>query len=173
MYKFKNISYPIFCLKNVPFRMIFKGDALYIQQSALDAHQVLLDDRAILKKSYLQRLTALELENKIPNRVKFEYTCRDLQELIQILPPIKWGIDSDAKIYDFSKKNMFIQKCKKIRKIKDNFYWLEGISYPFVIHTKEQLNFEDNYYVTVVNINNEWHPIKFSMEKNDKRTIWL
>ena len=68
-------------------------------------------------------------------RIKFDCTCKNIGEILT--SKTKWGLDKNAIIHDLTKKESFIAKNAKIKKIKDNLIWLEKVSYPFKINTDQ------------------------------------
>ena len=56
----------------------------------------------------------------------------------------------------------------KIKKVKDNFVWLDKVAYPFKINTKEVLFIDEILYARIIYINNEWYLKEFLMEPNNK-----
>lgn len=162
--KFKGISFPLFALKQKPYKVLYDLDKIYIIKHP-DSHKETVDDKK-LAGDYFSRLIQLE------NRLKFDYTCKDLQDVIYAEP--KWGIDSKAKPHDFSTKEAADTKIVKIKKVKNNLVWLESISYPFRLNTKERLELVDETYATIVKVNNEWFIKNFSMQPaSTHKTIYI
>ena len=108
--------------------------------------------------------------NRKYTKLHFKYTCRNMRELLN--SKSKWGIDNKAQIFDLSKKEKYNLICKKIKRIKDNLIWVEGISYPFEINT-DKINLKENYYTTLVNIDRCWYPLEFSFSKHGRIAIHL
>lgn len=152
--KFKGITFPLFALKNKPYKMLYGIDKMYIIKHE-GSHKETLDDKRI-SGDYFSRLLKLE------NRVTFDYTCKNIQDIIYTAP--KWGIDSLARPFDLSKKELVQAKVVKIKKINNNLIWLNSISYPFRLNTKERLEIADDAYAVIVQVNNEWFIKEFLMD---------
>lgn len=107
-------------------------------------------DETTKNLSYLERLVLAE------DRVEFNYTCRNLTELIN--SSSKWGVDSSARIFDLSSKERFPLKVRSIRKIKPGLIWLNRISYPIHIDKTIKLEEIDTKVVkaAVVYIDHTW-----------------
>lgn len=144
--KFYGVNYPIFVLKSKPVEIIYSTSKISIKRKT-DSHIETLDNKE-LEGDYFSRLL------QIDQRVTFDYTCKDLQSLV--MSNAKWGIDSKAIPHDFSIKEEFEIKKAKVRKIRNNYIWVEKISYPFKIDTKEKIDIVDDLYVILVKINHEW-----------------
>ena len=97
--------------------------------------QIIIDTTNLFVDSfggdYFMRLLQME------RRISFDYTCGGLQELI--LSNCRWGIDSRAKIHDLPSYNKIKSEKRKIVRANKNTIWLQRISYPFNIKTKENL----------------------------------
>lgn len=162
--KFKGICFPLFALKNKPYKVLYDRNKIYAVKH-LESHKETVDDKS-LSGDYFYRLIQLE------NRLKFDYTCKNLQDVIYAEP--KWGIDSKAKPHDFSIKEAVDAKIVKIKKVSNNLVWLESISYPFRLNTKERLELVDETYAIIVKVNNEWFIKNFSMEPTyTHKTIYI
>lgn len=75
--------------------------------------------------AYIERLA------NINNRIEFDYTCRNITELIASKP--KWGVDSSGRVFLLMKKEVFNSKILSIKKKKPGLIWLDKISYPLEI----------------------------------------
>lgn len=154
--KFHNISYPLFALKQKPYKIIYELDKILCMPAAYSSRQ-LLDDKN-LPGDYFARLIKLE------NRVNFHYTCRNLQDLIYV--GAKWGIDSKAVIHDFSVLSAVRVEKRQVVRVDGNIFWLRNISYPFEIPTKENIRLEDTIYATMAYVNGEWYLKEFSYDSD-------
>ena len=138
-------------------------DKIYIRKYK-DSHLETVDDKNI-SGDYFSRLLTLD------NRLKFDYTCRDLQDII--ISNVKWGIDCKAIPHDLSTQESVSADKRKVTRIKGNLVWLKNISYPFTLNTKESVNVVDDLYASIVRVNNEWYIREFTYEKELKRATVL
>jgi len=152
--KFKDIAFPFFALRHRPYKVLYDLNKIYIVRHE-NSHKETLDDKN-LSGDYFARLLQLE------NRVIFDYTCKNIQELVYLLP--KWGVDSKARPFDLTKKEPVSVKVKKVKKVSNNLVWIDSIAYPFRLNTKERLDITESTYVTLININNEWFIKEFTMD---------
>ncbi len=152
--KFSNISFPFFGLKEKPYEINITFDKIEIKRHK-DSHFETVDNKHFFG-DYFNRLVQMN------PRVKFDCTCKNIGEILT--SKTKWGLDKNAIIHDLTKKESFIAKNAKIKKIKDNLIWLEKVSYPFKINTDQILFIEDILYARIVYINNEWYLKEFLME---------
>jgi hypothetical protein len=74
-------------------------------------------------------------------------------------------MDSLAIPHDFSKLVAVPAEKRKVKKIIDSLVWIQGVSYPFEITTKENFSNLDELYVTIIHINGEWLIKDFSYDK--------
>lgn len=161
--KFECIKYPLFALKHKPYEIIYSIDCIYaVKNKGSNLETV---DNKNLEGDYFSRLLQLV------NRIKFDYTCKNLQDVIYNKPT--WGMDSAAQPIDLTNKVTARTKSLKVRRVKNNLIWLESISYPFKVNTNEQLILQDIIYATVVNINYEWYILKFSQEKQKPDVTYI
>lgn len=123
-------------------------------------HIQTLDDKR-LSGDYFARLLQLD------TRVKFDYTCRNVQDLI--FTKVAWGIDSKAVPHDFSELVAARVEKRQVTKIVGNLFWLRNISYPFEIPTQENIRLEDTIYATMVFVNGEWFLKEFSYDSTLER----
>lgn len=152
--KFSGISYPFFAIKNKPFKVKYDLDKIYVQKT-YTGHLETVDDKS-LDGDYFARLASLN------QRLKFDYTCKNLQELIY--SGAKWGVDRDANPFDLSKPLTVKSYCHKVVKVRQNLIWIKNISYPFQIPTNETLEIKEDIYATLVKVDNEWFLKEFSYE---------
>ena len=155
MHKYRNIAYPIFTTNVTPYQLKYTADKVYIKPTANTAEQ-LLDDKN-LQGDYFARLLQLK------NRFNYDNTAKNLQQLI--LTNSKWGMDSNAIPHDLSKRYAVPAEKRKVKKIVNSIVWVQGISYPFEINTKESFSNLDELYVTIVHVNGEWFIKDFSYDK--------
>lgn len=162
--KYHNIIYPVFGLKKNPepeiyFDKVTDGSGLVIKHQDYNG------------SSYLQTLENLD-KHEIP-RIQFRYTCRNPGELIR--SKAKWIIDNSGRMIDLSTKEPFLVRSCKVTKIKDEYLWLQSVSYPFIFPVSLEAE-RDNiliYYFVIAYINQKWEIA--SIQKNPflKSRIWL
>jgi hypothetical protein len=145
---FRNIVFPFFGLYKKPENISFTLDKIYVNRT-LSSHRETVDDKS-LEGDYFARLLQLN------TRLQFDCTCKDLQQLIFERP--LWGMDANAVPHDLSERSYHISVKKRINKVKGNLIWVDKISYPFKLPTKEDIVFpEDTIYATMISVNNEWY----------------
>lgn len=154
MNKFSEIKYPFFGIKQKPYQVKYDLSKVFVKR-LYSGHFETVDDRT-LQGDYFARLASLE------TRLKFDYTCKNLQELIY--SGCKWGMDCEANPHDLSANMVVKAYCNKIVKVNDNLVWIKNISYPFEIPTHEKLQLEDNIYGQLVKVDDEWYLKGFSYE---------
>lgn len=167
MSKYKGIEYPFYALRDKPHDVRFTLNTVEIQLSSNDTQWRVLDDRTLPGDYFNRQVQMLNLKY---TKVNFNYTCRNLSEILN--SKTKWGLDSKAKIFDFTTKEKFKLTCKKIKKIKENLVWVENISYPFKLNTSK-ININDVYYLTLVYVDNQWYPLEFSFSKHNRIAAYL
>jgi hypothetical protein len=152
--KFYGITFPLFGLKVVPYSYKFTLDSISIQK---------LEDskESIIDKYDASKSLAVRYAINKDDFFMFDYTCTKLSHVLN--KKIKWGIDSNCKIYDLSIKQKFLARNVPIVRIKGNLIWLATVSYPFRI-TKELIQ-KDNLkhmFATIVYIDEVWVLHKFT-----------
>jgi hypothetical protein len=156
---FKDIEFPFFGLYKKPENISFTLNKIYVNRT-LSSHKETVDDKS-LDGDYFARLL------QINNRLQFDCTCKDLQQLIFERP--LWGMDSKAIPFDLSERNYHVSIKKVITKIKGNLIWVDKISYPFKLPTNENLEFpEDTIYATLISVNSEWYIKNITSDDKDK-----
>ncbi len=152
--KFYGIEYPIFALKNKPFNYTVTVDTIGVQLKEFGEWHVI--DRFTNEKSLVSRY--IETKDDI---FCFDYTCLNISQLIS--KPIKWGIDSAAKIYNLENKQEFIARNEKVIKVKNNLIWVNTVSYPFTL-PKNMIDKNEliQQYATIVYIDDVWVLHKFT-----------
>ena len=158
--KFSNINYPIFGLQTNP-TLKYESTKLFGCKSTV---WYLINDTSI-NCSYLEKLLVMK------NRMKFDYTCRNINELIN--SKTVWAIDNNCIIYDLHKKQKFKRSSKKIMDKKGNYMILDRISYPIKIpnyFTEVELI---GMYAQVVYIDNCWYVYSISHFRQEDEQITL
>jgi hypothetical protein len=161
--KFYGIKFPAFALYSVPFDYKIGTDTIQIQKR--EFHDWYIIDRFDRNKTVLERYLSVKSDE-----INFDATCLNLTHVIN--KPVKWLIDSKAKIYDVSKKQKFISKSLPIIKVSKNAVWVPTVSYPFelpikLIDSKELLN----QHLTIVKIDKVWVIYKVTPFKMDVTEI--
>jgi len=156
---FSNIVFPFFGLYKKPENISFTLEKIYVNRTLL-SHKETVDDKT-LEGDYFARLL------QINNRLQFDCTCKNLQQLIFERP--LWGMDSNAVPHDLTERKYHTSIKKPITKIKGNLLWVDKVSYPFKIPTNEELEFpEDTLYATLISVNNEWYIKNITLDDKDK-----
>ena len=156
---FKDIEFPFFGLYKKPENISFTLEKIYVNRT-LSSHKETVDDKT-LEGDYFARLL------QINNRLQFDCTCKDLQQLIFERP--LWGMDANAVPHDLTERKYHTSIKKSITKIKGNLLWVDKVSYPFKIPTNEELEFpEDTLYATLISVNNEWYIKNITLDDKDK-----
>lgn len=155
--KFYDIVFPLFALKKEPYELVFDHNTIKIRRTR-DSHLETVDDKK-LQGDYFARLI------QMPKRLKFDYTCRNIQDCIY--SKIVWGVDKKAKIHHLDFKEPYPARWMPIERTKNNLIWIKGISYPYELNTKENLQITEKTYARVVKYYNEWYLYGFSTEPND------
>lgn len=155
---FEFIKFPFFGLYKKPENISFTLDKILINKT-LTSHKETVDDKS-LDGDYFARLLQLD------KRVKFDCTCKDLQQLVFQRPT--WGMDADAKPFDLSDRSYHLSIKKKVVKTKNNLLWVDKISYPFHVPTQEELSLDtESLYAVMISIKNEWYIKQFTMDDKD------
>ena len=154
MNKFTGIQFPFFGIKQKPYQIKFDLNKIYLQRT-YTGHLETVDDKS-LEGDYFARLA------KLDKRLRFDYTCKDMQELIY--SKCKWGMDCEANPFDLSKSMIVKSYCHKITKVNENLVWVKDISYPFKVPTHEHLELNEEIYATLIKIDDEWFLREFSYD---------
>lgn len=152
--KYYGIQFPVFGFLTVPYDIKIKVNSIEIQRQEFGSWNYI--DKYIEDKSLLERYILAKEED-----FGFDVTCLNLTQLIT--KKVKWGIDSQFKIYNLSSKQTFKARNVKVRKCINSVIWVDTVSYPFKLKKgltdpKEILN----QYVTIVYIDNVWVLYKFT-----------
>lgn len=138
-----------------------------------ESGKILIDNRFKYLK-YPDALLQMDIE-KI-ERVKFEYTIRNVGELIRA--KIKWGVDVNSTIHDLSIKEKFKARVVKAKKIRGQYLWLNTVTYPFDFSM--DLPIDDHeltaYFFTIVYIDYRWEIYDINVTFNSKHhenDIWI
>ena len=124
--KFKDIVFPFFARKHNPYSVKYKKDKILVKITS-HSKDAIVDIVSEDNKnfSFFERIASLD------DRVVFEYTCRNLTELLNC--EAHWGVDSLGKVFDLINTERFRTKLTKIRKIKKGLFWVNSVSYPIQI----------------------------------------
>jgi hypothetical protein len=157
--KFADINFPLFALRTAPYEVLYDDETIKIRKRE-NSHIETVDNRR-LGGDYFSRLLQMK------QRVVFDVTCRNTQDCI--LSKVKWGIDSKAIVHNLTKKHSVPAKSARIKRTKNNLIWVQGISYPFKLHTNEELDIQERTYARIVKVNNEWLLHSFSYEISNRK----
>lgn len=142
-----------------PENISFTLEKIYVNRT-LSSHKETVDDKT-LEGDYFARLL------QINNRLQFDCTCKNLQQLIFERP--LWGMDANAVPHDLTERKYYASIKKPITKIKGNLLWVDKVSYPFKIPTNEELEFpKETLYATLISVNNEWYIKNITLDDKDK-----
>jgi hypothetical protein len=169
MSKFSKISFPIFGLKEL-IKFEFTLDKIF---TTINNQRFIVDDKNIKNQNYLSRLIELD-SRKDYQRLKFDYTIRNMEELLKI--NCKIGIDTLGNIHTFDVKEQFIYSERDISKVKEPYFWFKNISYPFKIDVENISEIVVNssfYYGKLAYINKNWYFLGLTTEKTNKDKIWI
>jgi len=166
--KFKNIVFPFYGKIKKPYDIKHSKNIIKANFHINNKYYIIdkLDD-STYGLTYFERLAKLE------TRIEYEYTCRNMTELIN--SPVKWGVDNVGKLYNLYNKETFRIATKKIRNIKSGLIWLHNISYPFIIDKTINLEEIDTKVLkaVVVYIDYVWVLYRFTYEAVHEETIRL
>jgi len=161
--KFDGITYPFFGLLEKPYAISYDLTKIYVIRQK-DSHRETVDDKS-LQGDYFARLAQMN------QRLKFDITCSNLQQLI--VSKIRWGMDANAKPFDLTQQEFVRATSRQIIKTRGSHVFVKGITYPFTMPTNETLEFEksDELFMTLVFINDEWHPFEITNELKNIKSI--
>lgn len=161
--KFDGITYPFFGLIEKPYAISYDLTKIYVIRQK-DSHRETVDDKS-LQGDYFARLAQMN------QRLKFDTTCANLQQLI--VSKIRWGMDANAKPFDLTQQEFVRATSRQIIKTRGSHVFVKGITYPFTMPTNETLEFEksDELFMTLVFINDEWHPFEITNELKNIKSI--
>jgi len=168
MSKYSGIKFPFFGLRKIPLDIKYTRDTIYV---FLKDRWVLLDDRSKLPDPplYFNRLMCLDLQGI--DRVMFDFTCIRMEQLLK--SQIKWGIDALGTVFDLSKKEKFLLKCTRVKKVKNNLMWVKGITYPFVLKYQLSKSLNKFLFVELVQIDLTWYLHRFTYKYNFKKHLYI
>lgn len=168
--KFYNIKFPFFGFIKKPFQIKYKGNGLEIQLED-EGSWFKLDTRDLSKANYLSRLLDLRV-NSSYDTILFDVTARNLEELIHA--KCSWGLDRTGTEFDLSKKANYTLEYRKVRRVKENYIWLEEISYPFQVGDifKDEHNLK-NLYVGIIHVDFSYVIYDFNYFHKDNKTLRL
>ncbi len=158
MGKFTGITFPFYGITEVPETITYTLSKINIEMK--DTRHYILDDKTYPQETYIGRLLAMDVDNK--NRLKFKYTCTNLQQLILLMYKIKWGVDNTGTIFDLSKKEKFLQKTtSKLMRLPEEeipgLLRLCGISYPFEIPFELEKSISSFAIVCLAKVEERWY----------------
>jgi len=157
--KFKDIVFPFFARKHNPYSVKYKKDKILVKITSHSKEAIIdIVSEDNENFSYFERIASLD------NRVVFDYTCRNLTELLNC--EAHWGVDSLGKVFDLINTERFRTKLTKIRKIKKGLFWVNSVSYPIQIDKSIDLETADFEVLkpVLLYIDNQWVLYKFTYE---------
>lgn len=160
--KYDGITYPFFGIDVVPDEVKYTQVEVYF---TINNKKLIVDDKTINKDSYLDRLVVLK---KRDDCIEFKYTASGVQEIL--FSRIPFGVDYYGKVFDLSKKEEVPFKCARIEKIKKDYLWVKGVSYPFRFRYGIVINANRFLFAHLVKVNNVWHFYDVSYEYDDRKT---
>ena len=160
--KFIGISYPFFGLKKKPYKVSFTDSKVLIEKTK-GSHTETVDDRDRGGNDYFARLVAM------PVRLEYDMTCANLQDVLYAKP--KWGLDKRGGIFDLTKKEVYKSKVSRIKTIKDKYFYVTGVAYPFRLKTNEKIKLDELPWVQIVYIDNVWYAKEFLTDYKDVNSI--
>ena len=155
------ISYPAFALKDAPYKVIYRDTDVIIQKQT-EGKKYIFDIMVPDAASYTERLFKIEEEKE--NRIQFDYTVLNKEQLVFSYENIAWCIDSAGVIFNLTHKQNIPVECRKVTKVKGDKIWLEKILAPFDLKVPLEESNIDELWATIVHINNEWYIKSFSYE---------
>ena len=155
------IIYPAFALKEAPYKVYYTDTDIRITKQP-EGKEFIFDIMVDNIESYVERL--FYMEEEVENRIQFDYTILNKEQLVFSYEKIGWCVDSVGKIYNLSYKQNLPVECRKVKKIKDNSIWLDKILAPFDLKIPVDSSNIDELWATIVFINNEWFIKSFSYE---------
>mgnify|MGYP003408642201 CR=1 FL=1 len=152
--KFYGVQYPLFGLRKKPYNFSIRLDTITVQKEENTKECVI--DKFQEKVPYLNRYLAANNGD-----FSFDFSCLTVSHIIS--KPIRWGIDSSAKVFDFTTKQTFKARNVPIIRVKETLIWVKTVSYPFkvpklLVDTAELLD----QHLTIVYIDDDWVPLKFT-----------
>ena len=132
---YKEVTYPLFGLKKYPKSVRKENTKVYINAYGKEK---LLDDR-LLGQTYTERAFNMYKLDKV--KWKFIH-CHNLDAII--FNQVKFGIDETGKLHDFRGERAKIHR-KRVKRIKGNEVYLEGVRYPILLPFETNLRIRDAY----------------------------
>lgn len=155
------INYPAFALKEAPYKVTFKEDSITIIKQP-DGKEYIFDVMVEDANSYVERL--FYIEEEMNNRIQFDYTILNKEQLVFSYENLGWCVDAVGKIFNLGHKQNLPVQCRKVKNIKGNKIWLEKILAPFDLPVTVEESNADELWATIVSVNNVWYIKKFSYE---------
>lgn len=157
MSKFKQLEFPLVGFRKKPTKVSIERDRVLLWQNS----KWLVGDDLTIPGSLIERVGKLK-EYHGENAALWSYTCLELSHVI--VSKITWGMHNKG-IFDISNLERFKARNFIITQVKDTYYRVDKISYPFKLpswlKTEELLGL----YVQMVYIDEEWIPYRFSGER--------
>jgi hypothetical protein len=155
------IKYPAFALKDVPYKVYYNDTSIVITKQP-DGKEYMFDIMVDNVNSYVERL--FYMEEEVENRIQFDYTILNREQLVFSYENIEWCVDSDGKIFNLGHKQNLPVECRKVKTVKEDKIWLEKVLHSFELKVPLEESNIDELWATIVMINNEWFIKNFSYE---------
>ena len=165
-----NITYPLFALKEAPFQVKFGDTDIKITKQH-GGKEYIFDIMVEEADSYTERL--FKIEDQMEDRIQFDYTVLNREQLVFNYETIEWGVDSLGKIYNLQHKQNIPIECRKVTKVKNNKLWVEKQLAPFELKIPLEESNVDELWVNIVRINNEWFLKSFCYEYQDNNNFCM
>ena len=152
--KFYGIKYPLFGLDTYPYDYTIRLNSVTVQKS--ENSNAFTIDNFQDNVPYIIRYLATKDDD-----FKFDFTCLNVSHMLT--KKVKWGIDSSAKVFSFTKPNTFKARNVPIIRNKGTLIWVDSVSYPFeipklLVDASEILS----QHLTIVYVDDIWVPYKYT-----------
>lgn len=156
------IKYPAYALKEAPFQVSYTAELVKITKQP-NGKEYIFDIMTDDIKNYTERLFELEEINP-ENRIQFDYTIINKEQLVFNYENLGWCIDQSGKIFNLQHKQNVPVECRKVVKVKKDKIWLNKILAPFNLRVPVEESNIDELWATLVLINGEWYIKRFSYD---------
>ena len=164
------INYPAFGLKEAPFQVKYgETDIRIIKHPG--GKEYIFDQMIEDVDSYTERL--FKIEDDTENRIQFDYTVLNREQLVFSYENIDWCVDQTGKIYNLQHKQNLPVQCRKVIKVKGDKIWLDKILAPFELKVPVEESNIDELWATIVGINKEWFVKSFSYEYIEYKNYYV
>ena len=166
--KFSNLNFPLYGFDYEP-DFIYDLTKIYISHYG---NAIIVDDKSLKNFMYIDRLIELEAIYG-DKRIVYDLTLRNMSELLK--SKCKVAIDNFGRIRNFTVREKFKAACKQVVKVRNNYVWFKGISYPYMISGDIDTikEYKDSYFGKLVYVNNVWYLLEMAVERETLVNIWL